>query len=144
MSIHELGQEQRDDVRAGDQWQAEYWVAIERGEIVIQRCDAGHYQFPGGPKCARCRNPVDWVRASGSGRVWSWAVFHHHYLEGFDPPYTVMIIELEEGVRMFAAPHQDERWSPWIGARVRLEVGEHCGRHVTVVRLAEGQGDETT
>lgn len=138
--MQELVQQQRDDVRAGDQWQAEYWAGIDRGEILIQRCDAGHHQFPGGPKCARCGAAVQWVPASGWGRVWSWAVFHHGYLEGFEPPYTVIVVELAEGVRIYALP-DSESWHPSIGVSVRLEVGEHRGRRVSVARLADPEGD---
>ena len=45
-----------------------------------------------------------WVDASGSGRVHSWTVTHHAFHPGFkaDLPYTLVTVDLDEGVRMQA------------------------------------------
>jgi uncharacterized protein len=42
------------------------------------------------------------VRSSGRGRVWSWVVAHPPVLPAFADraPYNVVVVELEEGVRM--------------------------------------------
>ena len=43
-----------------------------------------------------------WERSSGKGRVFSWTVVHRALHPGFteDLPYAVVIIELDEGVRL--------------------------------------------
>jgi uncharacterized OB-fold protein len=77
------------------------------------------------------------VRVEGKGTVWSWAVFHHNYLDEFSPhlPYTVMVVTLEEGVRMCVAPHPDEHRSPLIGDRIQLEIGPYAIRRVPLARF---------
>jgi uncharacterized OB-fold protein len=126
------------ETRLGDRWQVGFWAAAERGEVAVQRCGEGHYQFPGGPACARCGREVKWIPVSGLGTVWSWAEFHHRYFERFlDPPYVVMIVELDQGVRTYSAPDPENPWQPWIGARVRMVVGEYGGRRVPVARLID-------
>lgn len=136
----DLVQQMTSDGRAGDRWQEAYWEGIERGEIMIQRCESAHPQFPGGPNCASCGAAVAWTKVSGRGWVWSWVVFHHRYLDAFDPPYTAMIVELEEGVKTFAAPDPDQEIEPWIGAPVELKVGTHRGRRVSIARVTEDEG----
>jgi uncharacterized OB-fold protein len=53
--------------------------------------------------CARC-NSMESVfeQASGRGRIWSWVVAHAPVLPSFADkvPYNVIVVELEEGVRM--------------------------------------------
>lgn len=124
----------------GDLWQAGYWDAVEAGCVAAQRCSSGHWQFPGGPDCGRCGAPVEWLRVSGRGTVWSWAVFHHRYLESFlDLPYAVLIVDLDEGVRTYAAPDPRNVREPQIGARVQLTVGEYGGRRVPLAELLDGR-----
>ena len=47
---------------------------------------------------------VAWLDASGNGRVHSWTVTHHAFHPGFKPdlPYTLVTVDLDEGVRMKA------------------------------------------
>ena len=47
---------------------------------------------------------VEWIDASGRGRVHSWTMTHHAFHPGFkaDLPYTLVTVDLEEGVRMNA------------------------------------------
>lgn len=41
---------------------------------------------------------------AGTARLWSWTTFHREYFAGYPlaPPYTVLMVELTEGVRMLA------------------------------------------
>lgn len=124
-------------VRFGDLWQEGFWAAVDRGEVVVQRCSNGHHQFPGGPRCVRCGTETVWVPVSGDAAVWSWAVFHHEYFPEFATalPYTVMIVTLDEGPRVYAGLHPEETVRPEIGMRVRLEVTESVFRPVPLARL---------
>ena len=47
---------------------------------------------------------VEWIDASGRGRVHSWTTTHHAFHPGFKPdlPYTLLTVDLDEGVRMNA------------------------------------------
>lgn len=39
------------------------------------------------------------IRASGRARLYSY-VIHHRSAPGFEPPYAIAVVELEEGPRM--------------------------------------------
>jgi uncharacterized OB-fold protein len=72
------------------------------GELRIQRCAAcGVLRHPPRPMCPAC-NSLDWDfrKASGRGTVYSYVVYHHQPATGLEVPYTVLVVELEEGVRV--------------------------------------------
>lgn len=81
-----------------------YWNYLKAHELRLPGCrSCGHIFFPPQPCCPRCLSDrLDWIPASGRGRVWSWVVFHHVYFRSFaeDIPYVVALVELEEGPRM--------------------------------------------
>lgn len=81
-----------------------YWDAAKRHELVIQRCQGcGHYRYPAGDTCPRCLSDrLVWVKVSGRGTIYSWVVFHQVYHQAFanEVPYAVVVVELEEGVRL--------------------------------------------
>jgi uncharacterized OB-fold protein len=128
--------------RSGDRWQAGFWAAVERGEVAVQRCAEGHHQFPGGPACRECGRDAPWVPASGGATVWSWVEFHQRYFEDLEPPYTVVLAQLDEGPRMYLAPDPAVEWTPAIGARIRVEVGDLDGRSLPLaVPVATDKGE---
>lgn len=79
-----------------------FWDGVARGELLIQRCaSCGALRHPPRPMCARCRSPEwDAARSSGLGAVYSYVVHHSPPVPGFDPPFVVALVELEEGVRI--------------------------------------------
>lgn len=81
---------------------AAYWEALERHELLIQRCSGcGTLRLPWLPGCNACGSPGwDTVRAAGEGTVFSYVVMHHPPFPAFDPPYAVALVELAEGVRV--------------------------------------------
>lgn len=93
-----------------DEDSVEFWEAAKRHVLMIQRCEnCGTYYFPAS-YCNKCNigfttpwaTNMQWVNASGKGRVLSFTVIHHPYVPTFkdDIPYNVAIIELEEGPLM--------------------------------------------
>lgn len=56
--------------------------------------------------CPHC-NSLDWnsVPASGRGTVYSYIVPRHPEFPMFDYPYVVVLVELEEGVRLISNLH---------------------------------------
>lgn len=81
-----------------------FWEGCKRHELLIQRCeDCGTYRHYPRPMCACCGSwNVEWAKATGKGRVYSYIVTHQLFHPAFfdDVPYAVVIVELEEGVRM--------------------------------------------
>ena len=85
---------------------AEFWEAAKQGRLLIQRCgDCGRLQFFPQSQCRTCLSEhVEWVEASGKGRIYSYTVVHRPPSLTFedDVPYTVALVELKEGVRMMS------------------------------------------
>lgn len=125
--------------RPGDRWQAPFWAAVDRGELVVQRCANRHHQLPGGPTCGRCGAAVEWVPSAGAGTVWSWARFHQRYFEALAQalPYLVLVVDLDEGARMICSLHPEEGGIPELGARVQLEVADFPLGRVPLARLEQ-------
>jgi hypothetical protein len=78
-----------------------FWEGTAAGELRIQRCapcDA-HY-FPPRPFCPRClADDVSWETVSGRGTLHTY-VINHRAAPGFEPPYAIAVIQLDEGPRM--------------------------------------------
>ena len=82
-----------------------FWQGASQNKLLIQRCRAcGHHHFPPSNVCAACgSDEIEWVEASGLGRVFSWIVVVHPVpkpVYAADVPYVVALVELDEGVRM--------------------------------------------
>jgi len=80
-----------------------YWDAAREGRLVLQSCAACHTlrHYPR-LLCSHCySDAVQWLPASGRGRVHSWTVAHHAFHPAFvaELPYTLVTVDLEEGVR---------------------------------------------
>ena len=81
---------------------AEFYAWLARGELRLQRCAAcGTWRHPPRHRCAACGSrAATWERASGRGRIYSWTVTHQALDPAFDPPYAVVVVELDEGPRL--------------------------------------------
>jgi uncharacterized protein len=79
-----------------------FWEAIAEGVLRLQHCRAcdRHVFFPRAV-CPHCTSAaLEWVDATGRGTVYSLTVVHRAAPGFDDAPYTVALIDLEEGVRM--------------------------------------------
>lgn len=82
---------------------APYWSAAHEGRLEVQRCTrCGNHQLYPRDHCIVCRGPVEWVRASGRGKVYSFTVIRQNYARPFRDqiPYVVALVDLEEGPRL--------------------------------------------
>lgn len=81
-----------------------FWEAAARHELIAQRCAAcRRWRHPPRPMCPECNSfEQEWAPVSGHARVWSWIVAHPPLLPAFAEraPYNVVVVELEEGIRM--------------------------------------------
>jgi hypothetical protein len=78
-----------------------FWDGTRAHELQLQRCDTcAHAYFPPRPFCPACGSrEVSIFRASGRAKLYSY-VIHHRPVPGFTPPYSIAVVELEEGPRM--------------------------------------------
>ncbi len=95
-----------------------FWESAARGKLVVQRCVAcAHLRFPPGPVCTACLDPrAEWHALSGGATVLSHLVFHQGYGAPWSNslPYSVVMVQLDEGPRMFSDIDDPEQ--RWIGA----------------------------
>lgn len=85
---------------------AEFWKAARRHELLIQRCKSckEHIFYPRA-LCPNCLSlDLEWVRASGKGRLYSYTVVRQAPRPAFekDLPYVVAIVQLDEGPRLMS------------------------------------------
>lgn len=82
-----------------------FWEGVDAGELRIQRCaGCGMLRHPPRPMCGSCRSTeFDVVVSSGRGTIYSYAVHHHPKLPGIELPLVVILVELEEGVRLVSS-----------------------------------------
>ena len=75
-----------------------YWDAARRHKLTLPRCQrCDHTSFPPRPRCSRCLSQeLVWVEMSGRGVVHSFCVMHDDLIQGFQPPYVIAHVELEE------------------------------------------------
>jgi uncharacterized protein len=76
-----------------------WWEATRQQQLLVQRCSAcGQYQHYPRYLCTRCGSThLEFVRASGHGRVYSFTVVHRPPSPAFRPPYLVALVRLQEG-----------------------------------------------
>ena len=83
-----------------------FWERLKQGHLSFQRCSAcGHAWLPAREQCPQCLGEA-WTRedAAGGARLISWVVYRTAFHPAFESrlPYTVAVIELDEGPRLIS------------------------------------------
>lgn len=78
-----------------------FWDGTRAGELRLQRCDdCGQIYFPPRPFCPGCGSrSVTVFAASGKASLHSYVINHRQH-PAFDGPYSIAVVQLEEGPRM--------------------------------------------
>jgi uncharacterized OB-fold protein/acyl dehydratase len=107
-----------------------FWEGALKRELRIQRCSAcKKLQHPPGPGCSHCHSlELDYVVASGRGKIFSYVVAHHPAIPPFEYPHLVVLVELAEGTRLVsnlvgAKPEQARVGMPVEVAFTEVEPG---------------------
>ena len=79
-----------------------FWDGTRRGELLLQRCaECERPYFPPRPFCPGCASrDVEVFRASGRATLHSYVINQNRPAPGFETPYSIAVVELEEGPRM--------------------------------------------
>jgi len=112
-----------------------FWEGVREGRLLLQRCaSCGAVRNPPGPMCPHCQS-TSWeaVEASGRGTIYSWVVSQHP-TEPDAEPRTVVLIDLDEGVRLVS--NLVGGGSPANGARVEVTFATVDGVPLHQFRLA--------
>ena len=108
-----------------------FWDAAAGQRLVVQRCSAcARWIWQPRPLCPRCHTPDPvWTSVTGDGTVVSWTVIHPPVLPVWadDVPFTVLLVELSEGVRMVGRLVGADPSALTIGATVELRWREEAG-----------------
>lgn len=85
-------------------WSNPYWQAAREETLRIQRCQScsKHLFYPR-LVCPHCFSEnLEWVEASGRGKVYTYSVVHNNPPSNFadQVPFVIAVVELDEGVRL--------------------------------------------
>lgn len=102
-----------------------FFEAAARDALAIPRCrNCARLFFYPTVLCPHCHHMGhDWVEVNGRGAIYSFTNVYRSPEPDVDVPYTVAIVELDEGIRLMtnivdATPEQVQ-----VGARVAVRFG---------------------
>lgn len=81
-----------------------FWEGCRQHRLLAQCCtDCGTWRHPPGPACPACHS-LDWEARPFAlrGTVLTWSVHHHPPLQDFVTPHTVVLAQMEHGLRLVA------------------------------------------
>lgn len=82
-----------------------FYRALEEKRLAVQRCcTCGALRGLPSPGCGECGS-LDWQEQtlSGEGIVFSYVIHYHPPLPGFASPHPVVLVDMDEDVRMIGA-----------------------------------------
>ena len=104
------------DVKVVEEWgkpmpqpdgvSAPYWRAAAEGRLLIQQCPkCGNRQFYPRALCTACGADPEWLECTGRGTVHTYTVVRQYGAKPFrdELPYTIAMVELDEGPMMLGA-----------------------------------------
>jgi uncharacterized OB-fold protein len=99
-----------------------FWAAANDGRLALQRCEAcGGFRWTPQILCPQCLGEVfEWVDISGDGDLYSFTIVHRAPLAGFETPYVLAVIALDEGPLMLTRLVDCEPDSLSIGQRMEV------------------------
>ncbi|TMC46534.1 MAG: hypothetical protein E6J20_20945 [Chloroflexi bacterium] len=114
-----------------------FWEAMDRHELVFQRCTGcGAVRYRVSPMCPSCHSfEHEWIRSSGRGTVYSYTVVRRQTHPAFPTPYTVALVEMEEGPRIAVRVRDHDGGEIRLGAPVQLEWEDHPRQSLPVAVL---------
>ncbi|MFC4055483.1 Zn-ribbon domain-containing OB-fold protein [Actinomadura syzygii] len=82
-----------------------FWDGCAAGELRMQRCaSCSHVRYPVQPLCPKCLDDsAEWTALSGRGEVFAKVIYQRAFNPAFaaDVPYNLVLVQLDEGPRMY-------------------------------------------
>jgi uncharacterized OB-fold protein len=125
---------------------APFWDFARVGELRMQRCsECSQLRWPPGPICPYCWSAdASWAPLSGQGVLQSWVTFHREYHPAFPVPYSVGLIELDDGPRLegmlLDSPPEALRWRAPVHLVWQRRDGFAVPAFTASARTPEGDG----
>ena len=105
-----------------------FWEGLKANKLMIKRCaGCGKHAHPRRLFCTACNSDkLNYVQASGKGSVYTFSTVYRAPRPEFDAevPYTVGLLELQEGVYFFSRILPPVGGEVKIGASARLRFQE--------------------
>jgi uncharacterized OB-fold protein len=121
-----------------------FWRGGEHGQLRFLRCrQDGTYVHPPAPRCPRCLSKdVAPEAVSGRATVVAYTVNHQPWIPGFDPPYVVAIVAIEEdeSVRLTTNVVECDPDEVRIGMPVEVVFEQYEDVWLPLFRPAPGEG----
>lgn len=121
-----------------------YWDGAREGELRLQRCKAcAQAYFPPRPFCPECSSrDVEVFKATGKGTLYSY-VINHLKSPGYEPPFAIAVVELEEGPRLMANILECEQTPEALVLDMALEVTfERLNDEITLPQFRPANGGQ--
>jgi uncharacterized protein len=131
-----------------DDRSAPFWEAADRGVLAIARCArCESYSHPPDVVCPHCHSSEpDFVftAVSGRGSIRSWTVMRQSFLPGFEVPFVLVDVELDEQseLRLIGRLLDGEDPKLQLGARVHVafeSLAPSVAESVSVPAFALGE-----
>jgi uncharacterized OB-fold protein len=94
--------------------------------LRFQRCNGcDAWRHPPRHLCPSCGSDRwDWAPATGQGQIFSWTVTHQALHPGFADalPYAVLVVELDEGVRVVCGTRTIPNEDLALGVPVTIDI----------------------
>jgi uncharacterized OB-fold protein len=101
-----------------------FWEAAKQHKLVFQKCkDCGLLVHRPRPMCPRCNSmEKEWFPSTGEGVVYSWVnfVYANAAYPGIKVPYTVVVVEMAEGVRIISNLYDVKPEEVYVGMPVEV------------------------
>ena len=101
-----------------------FWQGVRDHRLVFQKCDyCGLIVHRPRPTCPQClSNQKSWVPSEGKGHVYTYAtvVNPRTGYPGINAPYSVVVVELLEGVRLLGNMYDVEPEDIYIGMPIEV------------------------
>lgn len=117
-----------------------FWDAAAERRLVHPRCEECRTAFfPPQLVCPHCRaTKWSWVESSGRGEIYSFSVVHRAPQPGFDPPYVIAVVDMDEGFELMTNIVGMVPGDVRIGQRVRVTWHEAGGAVLPMFAPDEG------
>ena len=120
---------------------APFWEGCNRGELLLQKCgDCSHVFYYARLFCPKCGSrKLEWQPSAGRGTLYS---FTHVGVSFYGPkwesqiPYTLVLVDLDEGARMLSRLTGERRAEARIGDRLVMKLVEVEQQKLPYFRIA--------
>lgn len=119
-----------------------FWESVKKHELSFQKCaDCGVFVHPPRPMCPHCQSlNKQWAPSSGKGEIYSFVTvaFPNASYPGIKVPYSVILVEMDEGVRVVSNIVDVEPQDVRIGMPVEV-VYDDVDEELTLFKFRKSQ-----